>query len=92
MKICLHSRIRFMMELSNDISVLKDLARTLLARAGPLETENAALRAEVDGLRSRLDLNSKNSHKPLSSDGLSKKPGLPKSPAKKNGGQYAQDG
>ena len=64
------------MELSNDISVLKDLVMVLLAKVEALESENAALRAEVSELRSRLKLNSKNSHKPPSSDGLSKKPGL----------------
>jgi regulator of replication initiation timing len=76
------------MELSNDISaVLKDLVMALLARVEALESENAALRAEnADlrlenaGLRSRLRLNSRNSHKPPSSDGLPKKPGLPKRP------------
>ena len=62
----------------------------LLAKVETLESENAALRAENAELRAenaelRLSLNpnSKNSHKPPSSDGLSKKPGLPKAPAKK---------
>ena len=80
------------MELSNDIPVLKDLVRLLLARVELLERENATLRSEVDDLRSRLNLNSKNSHKPPSSDGLSKKAGLPKSPAKKSGGQFGHKG
>lgn len=74
------------MELSNDISVLKDLVIALLAKVESLESEIAALRAENAELRSRLNLNSKNSHKPPSSDGLPKKPGLPKGPAKKSGG------
>ena len=64
----------------------------LLAKVEALESENAALRAEVAALRSRLNLNSKNSHKPPSSDGLSKKPGLPKGPPKKSGGQFGQRG
>jgi transposase len=80
------------MELSNDISVLKDFVMALLAKVETLESENAALRAEVAELRSRLNLNSKNSNKPPSSDGLSKKPGLPKAPAKKNGGQPGHKG
>jgi transposase len=80
------------MELSNDISVLKDLVMILLAKVEALESENAALRAEVAELRSRLNLNSKNSHKPPSSDGLSKKPGLPKGPPKKSGGQFGHKG
>lgn len=83
--------IRFM-ELSNDISALKDLVSVLLRRIEVLESENAALRAENAELRSRLNLNSKNSHKPPSSDGLSKKPGLPKGPPKKSGGQFGHKG
>lgn len=64
----------------------------LLAKVEALESENAVLRAEVADLRSRLKLNSKNSHKPPSSDGLSKKPGLPKGPPKKSGGQLGHKG
>lgn len=64
----------------------------LLAKVEALESENAALRVEVADLRSRLKLNSKNSHKPPSSDGLSKKPGLPKGPPKKSGGQLGHKG
>jgi len=64
----------------------------LLAKVEALESENAALRAEVATLRSRLNLNSKNSHKPPSSDGLSKKPDLPRGPPKKSGGQFGHKG
>jgi transposase len=80
------------MELSNDISVLKDLVIALLGKVEALESENTVLRAENTDLRSRLKMNSKNSHKPPSSDGPAKKPGLPKGPAKKSGGQYGHKG
>ena len=80
------------MELSNDISVLKDVVMALLVRDETLDSENAELRAANTELHSRLNLNSKNSHKPPSSDGLSKNPGLPKAPAKKNGGQIGHKG
>jgi transposase len=94
------------MELTNVITVFKDSMSFLLLRIESLEsqlsavmTENADLRSQVAALtaenadlRSRLNLNSENSHKPPSSDGLSKKPGLPKAPSKKNGGQYGHKG
>lgn len=80
------------MELSNDISALKDLVSVLLRRIEVLESENVSLRAENAELRSRLNQNSKNSHKPPSSDGLSKKPGLPKGDPKKSGGQFGHKG
>lgn len=71
----------------------------LLARVEALESENAALQAdntilrlEVADLRSRLNLNIKNSHKPPSSDVLTNKPGLSKGPAKKSGGQFGHKG
>lgn len=64
----------------------------LVAKVEALESENAALRTEVADLRSRLNQNSKNSHKPPSTDGLSKKPGLPKESPKKSGGQLGHKG
>lgn len=80
------------MALSNDISVLKDLVISLLAKVEVLESANAALRAENAELRSRMNLNSKNSHKPPSSDRPPNKPGLPKEPPKKSGGQFGHKG
>lgn len=80
------------MDLSKDISVLQDLVRALFVKIEALESENASLRGEVADLRSRLNLNSRNSHKPPSSDGLSKKPGLPKGPPQKSGGQFGHQG
>jgi transposase len=80
------------MELPNEIKDLKLLVSVLLKRIDDLESEivtlrseNVRLREESSALQSRLKQNSKNSHKPPSSDGLSKKPGLPKGAAKKTG-------
>lgn len=73
----------------NDIGELKALIQTLLARIEQLETENAALRAQIAQ-------NSSNSHKPPASDGYAKKPlikpALPKVAAKKVGGQTGHPG
>ena len=74
-------------EIPNDVERLKALVVKLLARVEQLETENAELKR-------RLDMNSSNSHKPPSSDGLKKvkkKTGLPKE-AKAKGGQQGHQG
>ena len=54
-----------------------------------LRKENAKLKQENTELKARLNSNSKNSHKPPSSDGYKKQPALPK---KKNGRQGGQKG
>lgn len=80
------------MAISNDITILKDLVLTLLSRIDDLVAENSALKTENADLRLRLNQNSGNSHKPPSSDGLTKKPALPQSKGKKTGGQFGHKG
>ncbi|TAE33137.1 MAG: hypothetical protein EAZ92_00885 [Candidatus Kapaibacterium sp.] len=65
----------------------------LRAENADLRAENIALRAENADLRSRLGLNSSNSHKPPNTDGLAKKTatGLPKEKGKKQGGQQGHE-
>ena len=71
--------------LPNDIDELKAKILTLLDKIAKLEAENAELRR-------RLGLNSENSHKPPSSDGLKKKPAFPRGKHKNNGGQEGHAG
>ena len=54
--------------------------------------EIAQLKAENAELRSRLGLNSENSSKPPSSDGLTKKPAIPKLKNSNNAGQKGHKG
>ncbi len=75
------------MEFSDDILILKDIVVQLLARIERLETENTSLKAENAELRQRLNQNSQNSHKPPSSDELSKKSAFKQSKGKKSGGK-----
>ena len=76
----------------DDIESLKATIRELLVRIEQLEAENADLKAENAELRSRLGQNSENSHKPPSTEGLTKKPALPKPKASNNGGQKGHKG
>lgn len=80
------------LELSDDILILKGMVVSLLNRLEVLEAENAALKSENADLRARLNLNSANSHKPPSSDGLTKKPALPQNKGQKTGGQIGHSG
>lgn len=77
------------------MSNLETQLAALLERIASLEAEVLRLKAENEELRRRLGLNSKNSHKPPSSDGYRKKsvrPGLPKDGKKSLGGQKGHKG
>jgi len=69
----------------DDILELKALVKTLLERISVLEAENAEL-------KSRLGLNSHNSSKPPSSDGLHKRPAFAKEKGGSQGGQKGHHG
>lgn len=80
------------MKEGNEIQELKELVGRLLDRIARLEAENAELKRENAELRRRVGLKSHNSHKPPATDGLSKKPAIPKESGKKNGGQEGHAG
>jgi len=60
------------MELPNDIEGLRRMLLKVLDDLQAVKAENAFLKAENAELRSRLGMNSSNSHKPPSSDGYKK--------------------
>ena len=73
------------LELPDDIAGLQALVLELLKRVESLEAENKELKA-------KLNSNSGNSSRPPSSDGLKKKPALPRDKPKKRGGQKGHKG
>lgn len=86
------------LSIPNDIQTLQELVVKLITRVESLEAKNRllqskvkALEAENRELRARLDANSRNSHRPPSSEGLRKKPALSKK-KKKRGGQKGHSG
>ena len=78
--------------LLDKIAGLEVTISKLEADNAALKAENATLKAENSELRARLHLNSHNSSKPPSSDGLHKKPAFPKGKNLKRGGQKGHDG
>lgn len=80
------------LELKALVQLLLDTNSAMELTISKLEGENAALRAEIDQLNARLHLDSHNSHKPPSSDGLHKKPAFPREKGAKQGGQQGHEG
>ncbi|CAK0740031.1 transposase [Gammaproteobacteria bacterium] len=75
-------------ELPNNVEALKKLLKRAYEKIAQLEAENAEFRR-------RLGMDSSNSHKPPSSDGLKKKPikpAFPKEEGRRNGGQKGHEG
>lgn len=80
------------LELQSLVLQLMDKIASLELTVSRLEAENAFLRAENAQLKAMLHLDSHNSSKPPSSDGLHKKPAFPKEKGGKQGGQMGHEG
>lgn len=83
------------MHLPNDIASCHVLIKAQETRIRELEAQLsviAVLQEKIAELEARLNQNSSNSHRAPSSDGLSKKPALPRQKGKKRGGQPGHPG
>jgi len=84
------------LELPNDISACHALIRSQQAQLEQQAAQIAMLLEKVAELEARLNQNSRNSHKPPSSDGFQKKakvkPAFPRKKGKKSGGQPGHPG
>lgn len=80
------------MTIPSDISSLQSLVKELLTKVESLENEVIVLRSENTALKGQISQNSSNSHRPPSSDGLTKKPAFARPKGGKIGGQKGHDG
>jgi len=87
------------LNLPDDIASCHELIRLLVAhnqeltkRLSEMEVQQKQLLRQVAELEARLNQNSNNSNRPPSSDGLSKKPALPRKKGRKRGGQTGHKG
>jgi transposase len=80
------------LELSDNIVDLKSFVHLLLDKISSMELTIFMLEDEIVQLKARLNLDSHNSSKPPSSDGLHKKPAFPKGKGGKPGGQQGHEG
>ncbi len=71
---------------------LASQTQELTKRLSEMEVQQEQLLRQVAELEARLNQNSSNSNRPPSSDGLRKKPALPRQKGKKRGGQTGHQG
>lgn len=80
------------MPLPTDITALQNMVTELLTEVKTLQTQVATLKLENDRLKAALAQDSRNSHRPPSSDGLRKKPAFPRKKGGKRGGKQGHKG